>query len=254
MNKNQLAYSENTLLKKYSDSVKLQISEKVIFETYENKISTGNVLDIGIGAGRTTIHLSKIAKNYTGIDFSQLFVDYCKKLFAEKSNVNIEFGDARNLNSFTNQSFDFILFSFNGIDCVDFEGRAMILAEFKRLLKSDGILCFSFHNKYNIDKLYSFQTPKNPFKYWDEWKRKNRVALENGKKEQFITQDWFILKDGADNFKVDCLYIDALYQKKCLQNIGFNHFTFFDSISGKVLNECELQQTDTPWIYVCAQF
>jgi SAM-dependent methyltransferase len=253
MERNQEAYLLNNVVKKYTAYNSLQKGEISIFKKFKDKIKLGKVLDVGIGGGRTTFFLSQLAKEYFGIDFSQIFVDYCNEKYSNKDNVTIQYGDARNLETFKSADFDFIFFSFNGIDCVDFEGRKKILSEFERLLKSDGVLCFSFHNKNNLDKLYSFQFPRNPFKYIWEWKRMRLVTKLNGNKEKYRNMDWFILKDGADDFQVECVYIDALFQKKCLKELGFNTFYFYDSITGKEVSILDLNTCNSPWIYISAQ-
>lgn len=252
MDNNKQAYSSQNVVEKYSKYNSLQKGEIKVFEKFKNKIIHGKVLDIGIGAGRTTNHLLSIVKEYIGVDFSQPFVDYCKTKFKDHSNLTIQYGDARQLDALQDHDFDFILFSFNGIDYVDFEGRKKILNEFSRLLKTDGVLCFSFHNKNNLDQLYSFQFPRNPFKYFSEWTRMKKILKINGKKENYKNKDWFIFKDGGENFTISTFYIDAFFQRECLRDLGFTTFYFHDAISGKQLNESDLSGSTTPWLYISA--
>jgi SAM-dependent methyltransferase len=54
--------------------------------------------------------------------------------------------DARDLSAFANASFDLVIFSYNGIDSVDPEGRLAILNEVSRVLSPGGTFLFStFH-------------------------------------------------------------------------------------------------------------
>ncbi len=250
MDNNQEAYTSTEIVEKYVKYDSLQKGEEKIFEKFRDKITSGKILDIGIGAGRTTAHLMSFSKEYVGVDFSQPFVDYCKTKYKNQSQVSIQFGDARKLDKLKDQDFDFILFSFNGIDYVDFEGRKKIMAEFSRLLNVGGVLSFSFHNKNNLDQLYSFQFPRNPFKYLKEWRRMNKVRTLNGNIENYKNKDWFIIKDGGDNFKVNTFYIDALFQQQCLQELGFKTFYFHDAVTGKKLSDFDLKISTTPWIYI----
>jgi ubiquinone/menaquinone biosynthesis C-methylase UbiE len=55
--------------------------------------------------------------------------------------------DARNLSMFSDNSFDVVFFSFNGIDYVGHAGRLAILAEVHRVLRPDGVFWFSTHNR-----------------------------------------------------------------------------------------------------------
>ena len=252
MDINQQAYSAKDVVEKYAHSGQLYKAEVDIFDRYKTKIGSGRVLDIGIGGGRTTAYLAPISQEYVGVDFSQPFVDHCKAKFASKKNVTIQYGDARDLNQLKSGDFDFILFSFNGIDYVDMDGRKKVLAEFSRLLKPGGVLCFSFHNTGNIDKLYSFQLPRNPLKYLWEWRRTQKLKEINGDKETFRNKDWFIIKDGGENFTADTFYIQPLYQQKCLEEIGFKSFEFYHAETGEVLSGPKLDSSEAPWIYLTA--
>ena len=254
MDENKIAFSSYNAIKNYTNYSTLQRGEVSVFKKFNSKIVKGKILDIGIGAGRTTTYLSAIAREYWGIDYSQSFVEHCKMKFSDKANVTIRLGDARKLIDFKNAEFDFILFSFNGIDYVDLNEREQILNELRRVINDEGVVCFSFHNKRNIDRLYSFQLPKNPFKYLMEWKRAKKVRKINGPKENYKSMDWFIIKDGGENFTVNTFYIDPVYQKKYLEKIGFKNFYFYDAVLGIYLNEQDLKNSETPWIYVCATF
>lgn len=252
METNQQAYAAKDVVEKYAHSGDLYKAEVKIFDKCQKEIGAGKVLDVGIGGGRTTAHLAPISKEYIGVDFSQPFVDHCKIRFAAEKNVTIQYGDARDLRDLKSKDFDFVLFSFNGIDYVDLAGRMQILSEFARLLKPGGILCFSFHNSHNIDKLYSFQFPRNPFKYPWEWRRTQKLKEINGDKETYKNKDWFIIKDGGENFTLDTFYISPLYQGKCLEEIGFKSFQFYDAQSGDILTGNLLKNSESPWIYITA--
>ena len=71
------------------------------------------VLDLGVGAGRTTKFLMDLADEYVGIDYSQGMINACKK--GKLSKLKFFVADAQNLNFLDSNYFDFILFSYNGI-------------------------------------------------------------------------------------------------------------------------------------------
>ena len=59
--------------------------------------------------------------------------------------------DARDLSAFADESFDFVLFSYNGLDCVGHADRLQVLAEVHRVVRPGGVFMFSSHN---IDWVY----------------------------------------------------------------------------------------------------
>jgi SAM-dependent methyltransferase len=252
MDINQQAYSAKDIVERYAHYEELYKAELKIFDKYKKELGSGRILDIGIGGGRTTAYLAPISREYVGVDFAQPFVDHCKTKFASQKNTTIQYGDARDLKELKSGDFDFILFSFNGIDYVDMDGRKKVLSEFARLLRPGGILCFSFHNTGNIDKLYSFQLPRNPLKYLWEWRRTQKLKEINGDKETYRDKDWFIIKDGGENFTADTFYCNPVFQQKCLEDIGFTSFEFYNAESGEVLSGSNLNSSDAPWIYVTA--
>jgi SAM-dependent methyltransferase len=102
------------------------------------------ILDIGVGAGRTTSLLSLLSDDYVGIDFTPGLVRACQERFPD---LDIRWGDARALDEFGDGSFDFVFFSFNGLDTVDHEGRCAALSEMHRVLAPGGILSYSTLNR-----------------------------------------------------------------------------------------------------------
>ncbi|ELP52058.1 methyltransferase type 11 domain protein [Microcystis aeruginosa TAIHU98] len=58
--------------------------------------------------------------------------------------------DARNLEQFADNYFDFILFSFNDIDYISHADRFLVLEEISRIGKAGGYFCFSSHNLQGI--------------------------------------------------------------------------------------------------------
>jgi ubiquinone/menaquinone biosynthesis C-methylase UbiE len=101
------------------------------------------ILDIGVGAGRTTPLLRAISDDYVAIDFSESMVERSRRKYP---GVDIRNGDARDLSAFADASFGLVVFSWNGIDAVDHEDRMRILREVRRVLKPGGVFLFSTHN------------------------------------------------------------------------------------------------------------
>jgi SAM-dependent methyltransferase len=102
------------------------------------------VLDLGVGGGRTTSLLRLVSSQYIGIDYTPELVDLCG---SRHPDADIRLGDARDLSGIPDGSQGLVVFSNNGIDAVDHEGRTKILAEAHRVLEIGGTLCYSTLNK-----------------------------------------------------------------------------------------------------------
>ncbi|RZS86963.1 methyltransferase family protein [Motilibacter rhizosphaerae] len=105
--------------------------------------SRGDVLDIGVGAGRTTALLAPSARHYQGIDSSPGMLARASARFP---GVELRVGDARSLDGVASGSQDLVVFSYNGIDCVAHEDRARVLAEVRRVLRPGGRFVLSTLN------------------------------------------------------------------------------------------------------------
>jgi len=106
-----------------------------------------NLLDIGVGGGRTSRYLSELASTYVGIDYSPQMVLECRQRFP---NLDFRQRDATDLSCFDDASFTAVVIAFNGLDYLSPEGRACCLAECHRVLDEDGILIFSSHNPRSL--------------------------------------------------------------------------------------------------------
>jgi SAM-dependent methyltransferase len=116
--------------------------EKRLFDEF---LKPGDaILDLGVGGGRTTPHLSRLASRYVGVDYAPEMVAACRRKFPQ-----LEFlvADATNLAMLADQIFDSVVMAFNGMDyLVPNESRRRCLEEISRVLKKDGLLIFSSHN------------------------------------------------------------------------------------------------------------
>ncbi len=139
-------YNAAEVVSHYAQLNDLTVAEQLLFETY---VKPGtSLLDLGVGGGRTTSQLSRIAATYIGVDYSEEMVHICRAKFPR---LQFEVRDASDLSIFANESFDVIVFSFNGIDyLVPSEKRLRCIRECYRVLKRGGTFLFSCHNPRSV--------------------------------------------------------------------------------------------------------
>jgi ubiquinone/menaquinone biosynthesis C-methylase UbiE len=137
-------YNTETVSRDYASREYIEPAEKTFLDEYSPVLKEMNMLDMGVGGGRTTKYFAPVVKKYTGADYAPAMIEACRKRYRNK----YEFleADARNMAEFNDSIFDFVLFSFNGIDSFSQRDRFSALREINRVLKINGIFFFSSHN------------------------------------------------------------------------------------------------------------
>jgi ubiquinone/menaquinone biosynthesis C-methylase UbiE len=238
-------YNSSSVINWYDNLGDLTCVEKHILERNQSLIKNAKLLDIGIGGGRTTNYLYSRCLSYTGIDYSQGFVNLTKNKFPA---LDIRCLDARNLSVFSDNSFDFINFSFNGIDYVNLIDRETIISEIYRVLKPNGIFFFSTHNmNHESFNTRAWQNPHTNF--FINLKTFLKLAPfefihQLQKRKELYTSDFAIINDSAHNYKLLTFYTTPSFLLKQLSNIKFNKIQFF-SKSGMQSKEDQLDD----WIF-----
>ena len=257
---NKLVYEKKSVVNQYNSEL-ITPPEIYLMKKYDSYIRK-KVLDIGIGAGRTTSFILPISAQYYGIDYSDNMVQFAQSRFP---NAWIKQYDARDLSCFENSTFDFVLFSFNGIDCVGHNDRLKIFSEIQRVLKTDGLFMFSSHNrdfKGNIVSdqfagggkiitklLNNLTSPANLI-------RKAGIHLRcaiNRKKlkiHELNCDEYAILNDGDQEFSTLYYYIDVKHQKIQLERFGLEMIEIV-SCEGQSLPLGSICK-NSPWLYYMA--
>lgn len=124
-------------------------SEVIVFEKYIPKAH--KILDLGCGTGRVTFGLYKRGyQDLTGVDISQAMINEAQKLLRAHHNpppLTFEAHSATAL-PYPNESFDSVIFSFNGLMQIPTqEARKEALNEIHRVLKQEGLLIFTSHDR-----------------------------------------------------------------------------------------------------------
>jgi ubiquinone/menaquinone biosynthesis C-methylase UbiE len=228
---NRKSFSRSAVCSSYANSHELEPYEDAAVEWAVQHRRIIDLLDLGVGAGRTVEPLRKISKNYVGIDFSSSMVAAARRAHP---GVDLRVGDARDLSAFSGESFDFVFFSYNGIDYVDQTGRMAVLAEVRRILRPGGVFSFSSHNRdAEPDSLWRSKAAA--------WIAARFPLLLAGQLRHFSMRhleqreaEYEIRNDTAHNYRMMTYYISMDQQKQQLARVGFSVPAVFN-IDGRSL-------------------
>jgi len=128
---------------RYYRSKSLLPVETAFLSKYQAYVAGHDVLDIGVGAGRTSRCLAPLARRYEAIDYSPVMVKYLKK---KLPHISVRQADFRDLRMFEDCTFDFVFATANVIDALSHPDRMRALNESSRVLRPGGLFAFSTHN------------------------------------------------------------------------------------------------------------
>jgi SAM-dependent methyltransferase len=205
------------------------------------------VLDIGVGLGRTIGPLSTMFEKYVGIDFSAKVIAKAKHLFP---GADLREMDARNL-EFA-EKFDCVMFSFNGIDCINFVDRELILRQIRNVLRPGGIFIYSTHNlhysravvwrkTFFVKELFSSGRLRSILSI------KNRLNLFWRQTQDDKTHVAHI-NDPALSFSILLTYVDIPTEINRLRECGFETIATI----GNTKTASEYNDDDC-WVYIVAR-
>ncbi len=244
---NRKKYESKNVVSSYI-KMTLQNPEVMILVKHRESIVNKHILDIGCGSGRTTAILKNLSSGYVGLDYSLEMVESCRKRF---ENVSFIHGDVREMSGFRDNEFDFVMFSFNGLDSINHEGRLKGLREIHRVLKQDGLFVFSAHNR---EHRYAISCPKMtlsmaPCKQVEQFKKfvKSLINHIRNRNHQVFEDEYAIINDIAHNYAMLTYYIDKVNQVKQLEDVGFETIEMYDTF-GNMLS-LDSADKDSAWIY-----
>jgi ubiquinone/menaquinone biosynthesis C-methylase UbiE len=111
--RNRRIYRLRSVAAEYGEAEALLRPEATILAECAAELRGAALLDIGVGTGRTTLHLRGVCRRYVGIDLSPAMLAIARVRFPDAAFLAM---DAADLTAFASRSFDVVLFSFNGID------------------------------------------------------------------------------------------------------------------------------------------
>jgi SAM-dependent methyltransferase len=243
---NRNAYAKPAVVKTYAKRVKpgLTSPETFCFDLIPPELH-GSVLDIGIGAGRTTNALAGLFHEYVGVDLSAELIAAAKNLWPGR---DLRVMDARDLEF--GPVFDCAFFSFNGIDSVDFATRAEIVAEMYRVVKPGGYLLYSTHN-IKFRRVQSWMTS-----FWssDLYAPARRLRFVGNRMRNFSKQRYdeanaiAYVNDPGVGFRLLNAYLDINRELDRLRALGLS----IEAVIGntKVVPEYD---DDDCWVHILAR-
>src|SRR5271165_6660771 len=159
---NKAVYSSSKMVSEYVKRAGLHRCEELVFEKYLRPGYT--ILDIGVGAGRTTPYLSHGASHYIGVDYSEPMIAAARSRFPD---LEFRWGDAADLSGLEDGRFDLVVFSFNGMSYLPSdEARGRAFREAARVLKPGGKFIFSIVNSEFLIFLPEFRGASLPQRIW----------------------------------------------------------------------------------------
>lgn len=111
------------------------------------------VLDVGCGAGRTSVPLCEMGFSVTAIDLSPTMVKLAEEV-GQACQVDVDFRvmDVMDL-KMAPSTFEFVLFSYNGFELLPGRaGKEQALREVYRVLKPGGHFIFSSHSPFALNR------------------------------------------------------------------------------------------------------
>lgn len=226
--------------------------ERACLAKYKPYWQGRDILDIGVGAGRTSRYFAPSARRYIAIDYSPVMVNYVARTLPE---IDVRLADFRDLRIFDNCSFDFVFATANVIDALAPQDRLQALNEASRVLRPGGILAFSTHN---IHYKRAFSGPRmewswnplrlgfNGVKYLlGSWNHQRVAPL------RVRTADYALLNDSGHFYACLHYYVGRSTVSAQLAGAGLRLLEVFDR-NGRVLPETE-DDSENPWLFYASQ-
>ncbi|MBS1675922.1 MAG: class I SAM-dependent methyltransferase [Actinobacteria bacterium] len=234
-------------------------AERTILRRLAPRIHEIDMLDLGVGTGRTGWTYAPLVRSYVGLDYSPRMVEAAKRRLDGEPGVELLVGDARDLTAI-DREFDFILFSFNAIDAVPPEGRREILDQVRSKMRPDGLFQFSTHSlgalpfdtrrplshRYAALPGYRLYASLAGIRYARRIREINRgLDVPTARR-----RGWDVVPSMSHNFRIRDYYVDPQFQVKQLLEHGLEVVAIIDN-KGR---EVKLPHPGRdPWFdYLCA--
>lgn len=250
---NLKTYESHGIVQHYAQLQQLQAAEAIILDQLNDQLPRMKMLDMGVGGGRTTKHFAKVVGEYIGIDYSAEMIGACQQRFAgSMAPDSFAVCDVRDMSCFPDNTFDFILFSFNGIDYIEHCDRLQVLKEIQRIGKPGGYFCFSTHNLQGMEHVFNWRSHLscNPVStyidlvMWALLRGFNRSISF----QQLRTAAHAMIRDEPHNFRLRTYHIRPQDQIDQLAT-GFKNINVYSWQHGTEVSTNDLSSNLEMWLY-----
>lgn len=215
----------------------LKPAERAVLARLGGSLPELEMLDIGVGSGRTGYTFAAVVRRYVGLDYSPRMIERARQLLGAAANTELIVGDARDLST-AGGPFDFVLFSFNGIDAVGNEDRERILSEVRAVLKPGGQFLFSSHSlgalplatkkprsaRFGGSRAYALYARLADVRYGRRVAKVN-ASLDLGAARR---RGWVVVQGIGHDFTLDDYYVDPVFQVEQLASAGLEVVAVYD--------------------------
>ncbi|AXF07806.1 methyltransferase family protein [Paraburkholderia sp. GV068] len=240
--------------KSFSDA-----GEEAAFRWLAPRCSGTPLLDIGIGTGRTVALMLSISNEYTGVDYAPNLLETARSRYP---GCDLRHMDARDMSELPSDHYGLAAFSWNGIDCVDYNDRVKILQEMYRVVRPGGYVLFSSHNRggpgyregiWHLLPRFTL----NPLTLgWRTLRSMRRFQLGtlNYIHNVKLNRDYggYAVKTAAaHNFGIVIVYTTLAEQRRQLAQIGLQCDAVFDSCAGNRISD-GVENSGACWFHFIA--
>lgn len=243
-------FEDVDVVKDYVDAAYLTKPEESILRLFSDEWKNFRMLDIGVGGGRTVSSFAPLVQEYHGVDFSESMIVACRDKFETSfSNACFHVCDARKLLIYPDNHFDFIMFSFNGIDTMTFADRSAVFDEVVRVSKPGCRFFFSTHNIHTVPCMFNIRLSWVIRMSISKIREVLLLRRMNPAWRGFSSASYAHILDGAHDFRVSVCYVRPDEQLKDLERHGFSGIKIYSLITGNVISISQATDSCDPWLY-----
>ena len=171
-------------------------------------------------------------------------VDACAERLADRfPEAVFALGDVRDLGAFASGEFDFVLFSYNGLDTLTTRIGCELSRGLRRVVSQDGLLCFSSHNIYGLSGLYLGNRKR--------WIKSLAFRGLNGSRRSLVVNPYATVRDGTGHFRMIQYYVRP---SECLEQLDAAGFavTVVFGLDGRRIEIADVDRAEDAWLYYVA--
>lgn len=237
----------------------LMPAERAVLKRLVPRLGEIDMLDLGVGTGRTGWTFAPLVRRYVGVDYSPRMIAAAKERLGGDPRVELMVGDARDLSAVDGE-FDFILFSFNGIDAVSPEDRLRVLEGVRARLRPGGLFLFSTHSLGTLP--FDTRRPVSPrlahiptyraYAWFKSIAYARRIRAINRGLDLAAARarGWDVVPSMAHDFRITDHYVDPEFQVRQLREHGFDVVAVYDAEGREVTLP---HPSRDPWFdFLCA--